>query len=296
MKPILSQAIISVFGGGSRTRSGGGVTPLIFTATIFAFALFISAAVSASVADGDKAMAAERYRAAIIQYEAYLKENPNDGAVMIKAAQAYEGAKWWGQAVQWWDKYVDKYPGDPQADNARKHAADCHRWLGSTYYIIGESYLSAVEELDKSLALDPKLADAYVWLATIYQNEGLYEKTVEILDIGLAALPNDEVLIMMRKDAQNYRDNGGNAYIAHRKGISLYENGDKAGSLEMFRSAIEANPEFAAAHLWTARILFEQGHFADSIPEWQDAIRIRPDNEHALFYLQLAQHNAAAKE
>jgi len=267
---------------------------LVFVLALFAFAQFISAAASASVADGDRAMSAEKYRAAITQYEAYLKENPNDGVVMIKAAEAYEGAKWWGQAVQWWERFLDKFPGDPQAENAKNHAADCHRWLGSNYYITGGGYRIAIEELNKAVALNPKLADAYVWLANIYQNEGMYDEALATLDKGLAAAPDDEILILMRKDAENYRNTGGNAYATHRKGIALYESGDTAGALDMFRAAATASADFAAAHLWIARILFEQGHFADSIPEWQEAIRIRPDNEQALFYLQLAQSNVAA--
>lgn len=283
MRQLVNKAIDFLFGG------SGARAAFVFAAMVFASARLASA----SVEDGDRAMNAGRYRVAIAQYEAHLKENPGDSDVMIKAAQAYEGAQWWGQAVQWWEKYLAISPAGAQADNAKIHAADCRRWIGSNYYITGGSYKTAVGELNKAIDLNPALADAYVWLATIYQNEGMFDETVAILDKGLAAAPDDEILQRMRKDAKNYRDNGGRAYAAHRKGITLYEGGDITGALALFREASAASDDFAAAHLWIARILFEQGHFAESIPEWQTSIRIRPDNESALFYLKLAQRNVA---
>jgi len=293
MKQIENKELTTIIRNGS-AKLHDAIIPLIFVAMFIVLAQFVSSAASASVAIGDKAMKAERYRAAITQYEAYLKDNPNDGIVMIKAARAYEGALWWGQAVQWWEKYLDKFPKGRQAASAKRHAADCHRWLGANYYITGGSYRSSIKELNMAVTLDPKLADAYVWLATIYQNEGMYDETVAALDKGLAAVPHDEILLVMRKDADSYRKADAKAYASHRKGIALYESGDKDGALGMFREASEDSANFAAAHLWIGRILFEQGKFADSIPEWQAAIRIRPDNEHAIFYLQLARSNVAA--
>jgi tetratricopeptide (TPR) repeat protein len=262
----------------------------------FAFTLMAASTAAATVWDGDRAMAGEKYRVAITHYEAHLKDDPGDGYVMIKAARAYEGAKWWGKAAHWWDQYIAMFPEGWQKDDAKKHSADCHRWLGANYYITGGYYWMAVEELEKSLSLDPKLADAYVWLATIYQNEGMYDEALEILDKGLAVAKEDEVLIAMRKDAANYRENGGNSYVSHRSGIVRYQGGDMSGALDMFRNAAASSPDFAAAHLWTARILFEQNHFAESIPEWREALRIRPDNEHAFFYLRLAQSIVATSK
>lgn len=248
----------------------------------------------ATLGEADAALTAGQYRLAIVNYEAYMKENPNDGDVMIKAAQAYEGAKWYGRAVQWWDRYLKTYPEGPQKMMVTERAAECHRWLGANYYIIGGYYRMAIEELNKALVLNPNLADAYIWLGTIFQNEGLYDETVDILDKGLVMAPNDLVIQWMRKDAQHYRETGGNAYIAHRKGIALYEKGSKTDALKQFKVAAAESPDFAAAHLWIARILFEQRRFEASIPEWETAIRIRPDDDHAQFYLQLAQSNVAA--
>jgi|GEM_PF-1264951 len=276
--------------GSSRGAAGRNIV----AATILAFSLLASAVAEASVEKGDRAMASENYRAAIAHYETHLQSNPRDGNVITKAARAYEGAKWWGKAAQWWDYYITMYPEGWRIEDVKKRAADCRRWLGANTYITGGYYWMAVEELEKSLLLDPKLADAYVWLATIYQNEGMYDEALAILDKGIKEAPEDEVLLMMRKDAANYRENGGNAYVAHRSGIARYQGGDISGALDMFREAMTASEDFAAAHLWTARILFEQGRFADSIPEWREALRIRPDNEHAFFYLQLAQRNVAA--
>lgn len=288
MKEFLSEVNDSTYQGGHTGRRHGITAPLVFTATIFVLALFVSTAVSACVAEGDEAMNDENYLEAIRQYEAHLKENPSDGDVMIKAARAYESANWWGGSVQWWDRYLERFPSGPQADIARRHAADGHRWIGSNTYIRGGSYRTAVNELNKAVTIDPELTDAYLWLAIIYQNEGMDAQAMSVLNRGLAAVPDDEDLLMMARDVRSHSFTRGDALLSYRKGIELYDRGDTPGALKRFRMAAESSPNFDDAHLWIARILFEQGRFAESIPEWQAAIDICSDNTHAAFYLNLA--------
>ena len=62
------------------------------------------------------------------------------------------------------------------------------------------------DRIDKALTLDPRLTDAYVRLASIYQGEGMHDETMAVLDEGLAMMPNDEILLMMRRGAKDNRD------------------------------------------------------------------------------------------
>lgn len=66
-------------------------------------------------------------------------------------------------------------------------------------------YHIAVRKLNKALALDPKFADTYARVAAIYQGEGMNDETMAVIDKGLAIVPNDEILLMMRQEAENYR-------------------------------------------------------------------------------------------
>ena len=57
------------------------------------------------------------------------------------------------------------------------------------------------DKIVKHLALYPKVAIAYVRLALFYQKNGMYEETSAILDKGIELVPDNEILLMMRKNA-----------------------------------------------------------------------------------------------
>ncbi len=268
--------------------------------TAIVISLLLSCAttvVRASVESGDTAMKKKDYRGAIKQYEAHLKKKPKDGDVMVKAALAYEGAKWWGQSVQWWEKYIDKFPKGDEIVNAKKHAARNHRWIGVNYYnVLGESPEIAVEHLKRAIELDPKLVEAYTWLARIYSSEGDYAKAFDVLTNARRETPNDKLVAWMLKTTKGQLENGSAAYDKYQRGVVQYEKGDKTSALESFKAAASDNPNFSAAHLWTARVLFEQGDFEKSIPEWQTVLNLEPDNARAKWFLGQARKKSGAKQ
>lgn len=256
--------------------------------------LLISCTAFAGVKEGDAAMKHKKFRDAIKQYEAYLKKNPNDDSVMIKIAQAYEGAKWYGQSVQWWDKYIKQFPKGGEISLAKQHSAENHRWLGVNFYNnLGESPELALNHLNKAIDLDPTLLDAYIWEARIYMSEGDFQLAANILEDAAKVAPGNKLVAWMHKVAVGKHQNGGPAYDKYQQGVLLYEKGDKDGALEKFRGATANNPAFSAAHLWAARVLFEKGAFADSITEWQTVLKLEPDNKRAAWFLKQAQQGLA---
>lgn len=69
----------------------------------------------------------------------------------------------------------------------------------------------------EAIVIDPKHVIAYVNLALYYQKEGMIDETIAVLDKGLAAVPGNEILLMMRKDAEKSRDSGGNAIVMRQR-------------------------------------------------------------------------------
>jgi tetratricopeptide (TPR) repeat protein len=278
----------------NETNSGGAkMKRLINIALIFSLALCFGTAAAASVADGDAAMKQKKYRDAVKEYEEYMKKNPNDDGAMIKLAAAYESANWYGQSVQWWEKYIKQFPDGKDIDRAKKSAAKDHRWLGANFYSnLGESPDLAVGHLKRAVELDPSLSDSYVWLARIDLSEGRFKDAVQVLADARNKFPGDKAVSWIYKVAKGKLDNGGAAYDKYEQGWRQYSQGDKAGALERFRAAAADNPDFSSAHLWIARILYENGDFAGSIPEWQTVIRLEPDNARAAWFLKQARAGA----
>ena len=54
----------------------------------------------------------------------------------------------------------------------------------------------------QALALAPRVAIAYVRQAIFFLNEGMHEESAAVLDKGLAVVPHNETLLMMRRDME----------------------------------------------------------------------------------------------
>ena len=68
-----------------------------------------------------------------------------------------------------------------------------------------------------------------------------------------------------------------------------YDQGDRAGALERYQEVIDFNPNDPQAYTWAGRILLEGGQAEASVPYWQEAVRLAPENEGNRYFLELAQ-------
>ena len=68
-----------------------------------------------------------------------------------------------------------------------------------------------------------------------------------------------------------------------------YDSGDRVGALELYEEVIDFNPDDPQAYTWAGRILLEQGRAEASLPYWQAAVRLAPDDAGSQYFLELAQ-------
>jgi tetratricopeptide (TPR) repeat protein len=69
------------------------------------------------------------------------------------------------------------------------------------------------------------------------------------------------------------------------EGRQLLENQDPSRAMELFRQAIEMNPEFLAAHLNLGHALRQTGEFAAASTSYRNAARLEPNNARLAFWL-----------
>lgn len=92
-----------------------------------------------------------------------------------------------------------------------------------------------------------------------------------------------------------YAQGGENTPEAQRQvaevGIALgyiyYEQGYLSEALSTFQKVTEYAPNNARGFVWAARVLYEQGEAEASLPLWQRAASIDPEDEGAKYYLEL---------
>lgn len=256
------------------------------TAILTAVLFLLNFTAAASVEKGDELMKKKKYREAVKEYEKDLKKRPNDEELIAKIARAYDGAKWYGQAVQRWEDYIERFPKGKNLKEAKKQAALARRWIGVNFYVNGEGLGLAINELEKAVKWDPKLFEGWYWLARARMEKGDCAGANEAAKSALAAAPDDAKAKWLVKETGGCARFGREAFAAYTRGYALYEKGDLAGALAEYRKAAAAEPDFAAAHYWLGRIYMEQGDKKKALEEWKKTLALDPDNSRAKWFLE----------
>ncbi|MCJ7578028.1 MAG: tetratricopeptide repeat protein [candidate division Zixibacteria bacterium] len=182
-----------------------------------------------------------------------------------------------------------------------------HLNLGDTYYSLsrivnflplaeGDTLFKpqilskSVENLEKSIALDPKVADAYFLLGKAYQDLGKFPE-------ALKAYENYERLL----SEQNYEWKKEDADYWVRKGQAQVEIGDSAlipTAITSLTRAIELDSTKTGAYSYLGSALYKQKKYTEAIPFFKKKIESDTSNANAymnlaLCYLQLKQFQEA---
>lgn len=269
------------------------------TAVFFALmsVIALSAARSfAGEAQGDKFFEEKKYRKAIQEYEQAVESGGETEALLAKLAKSYDALNWYGQSVQYWEKYVAKYPNGKDFELAKKKAALARRWLALNFYNLGESIDTVIRQLELAIKLDPTLYDAYYWLGRVCLEDGRFEKAVATLEKLVSLYPDDKRANWLLKEARGMLQFGGKAYAAYSQGYGLYKKGEFDAAIKKYEEAVAENPKFANAFIWIARIYFEGEQFDKAVPYWKKALELQPGNKRAEWFLKLSQRKAKEKK
>ena len=143
--------------------------------------------------------------------------------------------KIWQESEILWRYVIQRFPGRvPVANNN----------LGVLYDGRG-LHDKALDEYEKTIAINPTFADAHNNLGVAYKRKGNYEKAIEQYEKALASNPN----------MVEARNNLGLAYYAQ-------EMDDKA--VKEYEKALAINPAFAEAHYKLGLIYYEKKNYASA--------------------------------
>lgn len=247
-------------------------------------ALLLCRLAFASEAQGDKFMDQKKYRKAYEEYKQALDKDPKNEELLIKTARACDADKWYGQSVEHWESYIKLFPNGKYIKEAKQHAAQNRRWVGVYFYQMGDELDKVETQLKKAMEWDPELYDAYYWMGRIYMEKGKFEDAVKMYEKAIKIQPDDKVTAFLIKDTRGRLENGDKAYGFYSDGYDLYEKGNLDDALKLYKKAVDANPKFADAHFWIARILLEQGKFKQSVEEWDKVLELDPGNKRAQWF------------
>jgi len=165
---------------------------------------------------------------------------------LLVTAKAAADKSDYAMAAADYEKYLAQKPGD----------ATAHFDLGYVYTAQQQND-KAIAEYRKAIALDPKMAQAY-------------------LNLGISLLAGDAkaaIEPLQHATKLNYSYAQGHYLL----GLALEQTGDASGAIQEFTIATKLNPYDFAAHLQLARTEFAAKDAAAAEPEFREALRMKPD-------------------
>ena len=190
------------------------------------------------------------------------------------------------------DKAVPEFE---EAIRLQPDLADAHYTLGILYWQRGE-FDKATVEMQGALRSKPDYAEAHYTLGTVYKQQGKLSESAAELREAIRLQPDfagahTTLAGVLRQlgDAQGAADeakagakivastnNLQAAKVATNSGKRLLLAGDLQGAVSQFRSAINSEPNYAAAHYQLGLALQQSGNRNESQKEFQRAAELDP--------------------
>jgi tetratricopeptide (TPR) repeat protein len=169
-------------------------------------------------------------------------------------------------------------------------ASDAYREGLSAYE--EERLAEAHDAFARALAANPAFANAAVWAGRTALELGRPSTAVRFWEQAARLRPDDgaRYFLEVARTQALWGVEAGRAFFA---GQAAYEVGDLATAAEEFVSALEANPAMVDAWVWAARSTQELGEPAEALYYWQGALELRPDDERARYFMELARQQMA---
>ncbi|MEX2271659.1 MAG: tetratricopeptide repeat protein [Vicinamibacterales bacterium] len=145
--------------------------------------------------------------------------------------------------------------------------AICEAKVGEALWKKGDE-AGAEAAFKRSIAQDPKLADGYAALASLYNKQQKFDQAAEM---GKKA--NE----LTGADAAG----GGNASVVFNQGI-IFWNQSKVGEAKaQFEQALKLDPNLADAHYWLGMSLINEGNTAEARKSFEKYLSLAPKGQYA---------------
>jgi TolB-like protein/class 3 adenylate cyclase/Tfp pilus assembly protein PilF len=209
-------------------------------------------------------------------YDLYLQglyySRKSDEESLRKALGLFEGAldkdpqfarAWTGIASVWnWlaDSYMKPLEAYPAAKAAASKAlaldprdAEAHVWLGEAERVLGWDYAGERAQLEQALKIDPNSATAHVFLALLLGAEG-----------GNTALALEHVELGRKADPLS-------AIVSNFAGIILLSSGKIEEAIAEGKRTLELDPDFSYFESALGAAYREQGRLTDALAVYEKA-------------------------
>lgn len=178
------------------------------------------------------------------------------GIAITLSCATYLRNNTWSNWITLWSDNVVKSPSKPRP----------HNILGIGYFYRG-NFDEAMREYREALRLKPDYIEVYYNIGLIHKARKEHNESITMFLKALAMTAYNETQY---------------AKMYNEIGINYGELGDPEQAIKAFASAVKINPKSVEYRNNYAYALWMQGKLDDALKEYQDVLRLDPQNSHAL--------------
>ncbi|MBW2981510.1 tetratricopeptide repeat protein [Candidatus Woesearchaeota archaeon] len=149
--------------------------------------------------------------------------------------------------------------------------------IGVAWHRLANNTDSAVENLEKAVALDSNNSTIHFNLANAYKAKGDFLKAISEYKKAMDLNKPEKESIDADKDIKEAREaieKDPNDASAHFKlAYALSEKGDKEGAKKTYQKALEINPDYGASHNNLGVIFSREGNTDEAVKHYREAVR-----------------------
>ncbi len=213
-----------------------------------------------------------------------LTAEPNNIEALRFAVEVYADLGWHSRAWFYWERYLEV--GGERDQKLAARVGEAATELGYSRYKSGDVQ-GALEYYQEILSKDPNNAEAIVWLARIYFEQGQPEKALPFWQTAVNKKLSKGADYFLERTQQQITY-GVEASNAFSEGISFYEKGDLEAAQQEFSKATQANTNFKEAWSWLGRTSLELQQPRLAEQAWRTVTELDPDDGGAKYFLQIA--------
>jgi len=149
-------------------------------------------------------------------------------------------------------------------------------------------YGDAIQFFIDATTAKPDFDKAWYWLARTYQEQNMIDEAIWAWKKVINLDPNNTHAQYFLNKMVNWNQYGKEAWEAYEQAQNAYLQGQYLPAIQLFNTAIKANPGLEVAYYWLGISQLKNGDFATAVKSLEKYLTFQPKDKNAQYWLNQA--------
>ena len=149
-------------------------------------------------------------------------------------------------------------------------------------------YGDAIQFFIDATTSKPDFTKAWYWLARTYQEQNMIDEAIWAWKKVVSLDPTNTQAQYFLNKMENWKMYGKDAWEAYEQAQNAYMQGQYIPAIQLFNTAIKANPGLEVAYYWLGISQLKNGDFTAAMKSLEQYLILQPSDKNAQYWLNQA--------